>query len=153
MYISPAGVWHVTAEVIKIDTNANTVITSSVRPIATADSCWPRTTSCSNPPFSGLRECSFDVDNYDDALELEYHLHTLTQNATKMLQLAPAPATVIVIGAGLTGMEAACELTSRIRTLFALEGIATRVVLIYHNRLVGSDGRVGTAGDRANLDE
>lgn len=66
--------------------------------------------------------------------------------------LQPSPTTIIVIGAGPTGIEAACELTSRLRTLFALDGIAPRVVPIDHNLLVGSDGRVGATGDRASLD-
>jgi NADH dehydrogenase len=44
-----------------------------------------------------------------------------------------------VVGAGLTGIEAACELPGRLRTLFAGTGIRPRVVLVDHNPVVGSD--------------
>jgi NADH dehydrogenase len=45
---------------------------------------------------------------------------------------------VVVVGAGLTGIEAACELPNRLRMLFADDGVTPRVVLVDHN-LVGSD--------------
>ncbi len=49
-----------------------------------------------------------------------------------------AAATVVVVGAGLTGIEAACELPGRLRTLFAGTGGPPRVVLVDHNHVVGS---------------
>src|SRR5262249_23577496 len=49
---------------------------------------------------------------------------------------APAAATVVVVGAGLTGIETACELPNRLRALFSG---SSRVILVDRNPLVGSD--------------
>ena len=49
----------------------------------------------------------------------------------------PAAATAVVVGAGLTGIETACELPARLTALFP--DIAPRVVLVDHNPHVGSD--------------
>ena len=48
-----------------------------------------------------------------------------------------AAATAVVVGAGLTGIETACELPARLTALFP--DIAARVVLVDHNPHVGSD--------------
>lgn len=54
--------------------------------------------------------------------------------------LTSAAATVVVVGAGLTGIETACELPGRLHALFARgDGVTPRVVLIDHNPFVGSD--------------
>jgi NADH dehydrogenase len=82
----------------------------------------------------GLREFGFDVDTYDGAISLDRHLRTLAGGPP-----SAAAATVVVVGAGLTGIEAACELPSRLRALFAGRGADPRVVLVDRNAFVGSD--------------
>ncbi|KLO32660.1 NAD(P)/FAD-dependent oxidoreductase [Mycobacterium haemophilum] len=135
--LDPAGVAHLTAEVTAIDADANTVTTSSGATYSYDRLVLAAGSHVVKPAIPGLREFGFDVDTYDGALTLEHHLRALAHSAAGLLQ--PAAATVVVIGAGLTGIEAACELPSRLRTLFALDGIAPRVVLVDHNPLVGSD--------------
>lgn len=135
--LDPAGVAHVAAEVTAIDTHANTVATSSGATYSYDRLVLAAGSQVVKPAIPGLREFGFDVDTYDGALALEHHLRALAHGAAKTLR--PAAATVIVIGAGLTGIEAACELPSRLRTLFAVDRVAPRVVLVDHNPLVGSD--------------
>ena len=53
--------------------------------------------------------------------------------------MTPELATVVVVGAGLTGIEAATELPGRLAAVFAGRDIAPRVVLIDHSPKVGSD--------------
>jgi NADH:ubiquinone reductase (H+-translocating) len=114
--LDPAGIGHVTAEVTAVDPANRTVLTAA----------GPRTydrlivalgSSVAVPDLPGLREHGFDVDTYDGAMRLQQHLAGLT-----------AQSTVVVVGAGLTGIEAACELAGR-----------HRVVLVDRNPRVGSD--------------
>lgn len=51
----------------------------------------------------------------------------------------PAVATVIGVGAGLTGIAAACEIPAKLAAAFAGHDVAPRVLLIDHNAEVGSD--------------
>ncbi|GLR88388.1 NAD(P)/FAD-dependent oxidoreductase [Bradyrhizobium iriomotense] len=88
------------------------------------------------PDIPGLGEHAFDVDTYAAALRLENHLTTLGRSAP-----APGRTTVVVVGAGFTGIEAAAEMPSRL----ARAGIAGgRVILIDPNPVVGA-----TIGERA----
>jgi NADH:quinone reductase (non-electrogenic) len=84
------------------------------------------------PDIPGLREFGFDVDTYDGAVTLRRHLAALADGPH-----TPAAATAVVVGAGLTGIETACELPARLAALFG--DITPRVLLIDHNPHVGSD--------------
>ncbi len=84
------------------------------------------------PDIAGLDEFGFDVDTYDSALRLQRHLVEIANG-----QHTLAAATAIVVGAGLTGIETACELPARLATLFG--DITPRVILVDRNRYVGSD--------------
>lgn len=83
------------------------------------------------PPVPGLSEHAYNVDTYGAAERLNRHVEGLVQTRT-----GPARDTAVVIGAGLTGVEIACELPDRMRAA----GIAhPRVVLIDRNSHIGSD--------------
>lgn len=131
--LDPAGVRHVTAEVTEIDPDGRRVTTSAG---ATYD--YDRLVLASGsrvvkPDLKGLQEFGFDVDTYGGAERLRQHLQNLASGAATA---SPASAaTVVVVGAGLTGIETACELPDRLRRL----GLTPRVVLVDHNPLVGSD--------------
>ncbi|KAH7311595.1 hypothetical protein B0I35DRAFT_438414 [Stachybotrys elegans] len=81
--------------------------------------------------IAGLAEHAFDVDGIDAAEKLESHLKQLAT-----LPPSPARDTVVVCGAGFTGIEAATELPGRLRSIFG--GEATPKVV-----LVGNRGEVG----------
>ena len=131
--LDPAGVRHVAAKVTGIDPGARTVTTSQGVTYDYDRLVLASGSQVVKPDLPGLREFGFDVDTYDGALALQHHLRGLAENPP-----TPAAATVVVVGAGLTGVETACELPNRLRELFARADITPRVVLVDHN-LIGSD--------------
>ena len=134
--LDPAGIAHIAAEVTAIHTDARTLTTSSGVTYGYDRLVLASGSHVVKPAIPGLREFGFDVDTYDGAVRLQHHLRRLADGPAEMLQ--PGAATVVVVGAGLTGIEAACELPNRLRTLFSHDGVTPRVVLVDHN-LVGSD--------------
>ena len=78
------------------------------------------------PPIPGLSQFGFDIDTYDAAMRLDAHIAHLPSGGS----------TVLVVGGGLTGIEAAAEMPARLRAA----GIAApRVILADHAPRVGSD--------------
>ena len=136
--LDPAGVAHVTAAVTAIDCSARTV-TAVDGDGRAAIRGYDRLVLASGsrvvkPDIPGLHEFGFDVDTYDGAMALSRHLDRLGDG-----HVTPAAATVLVVGAGLTGIETACELPKRLAAVFAGRDAAPRVVLIDHSPQVGSD--------------
>src|SRR5260370_29472865 len=89
----------------------------------------------------GFAEHAFDVDTYGGAARLNAHLQALPTQSD-----APGQYTVVVVGAGLTGIEAATEMPGKLQPIVA-EAQATRpfrVILADHKPNIGSD-----MGDRA----
>ena len=129
--LDPVGVGHITADVTAIDPGSCTVATS-LGTRAYDRLVMALGSRVVEPDVPGLREFGFDVDTYDGALRLQRHL---VEVASSLHTLAAA--TAIVVGAGLTGIETACELPARLATLFP--DVTPRVILVDHNRYVGSD--------------
>ncbi|HEK1094952.1 TPA: FAD-dependent oxidoreductase [Proteus mirabilis] len=73
-------------------------------------------------PIKGFKEYGFSVDTLEDAQQLEKHLYALKNKPE-----SDARNTVIVVGAGLTGLETAAEMPSRLK---AILGDNVRVVII-----------------------
>ncbi len=132
--LDPAGVAHIATEVTGIDTDARTVTTAGGVAYGYDRLVLAAGSHVVKPAVPGLREFGFDVDTYDGAVRLQHHLQRLADGGP-----TPAAATVVVVGAGLTGIEAASELPTRLRALFTRDGVVPRVVLVDHNPLVGSD--------------
>ena len=88
------------------------------------------------PNLPGLAEHAFDVDTYDGAVRLDAHLQSLPR-----LPMSPGLFTVVVVGTGLTGIEAATEMPDRLRAILARASLnrPVRVILADHNAHVGSD--------------
>lgn len=84
------------------------------------------------PPIPGLATFGFDVDTYRGAQALETHLLGLPATETE------GRATVVIVGAGLTGLEVATEMPGRLVKLFP-DGPAPRVVVVDRQSHVGSD--------------
>jgi NADH:ubiquinone reductase (H+-translocating) len=132
--LDPVGVGHVATEVTAIDTGARTVTASGGDTYGYDRLVLASGSQVLKPDVPGLREFGFDVDTYDGALALQRHLRELADDPP-----TPAAATVVVVGAGLTGIEATCELPQRLRALFPGGSIAPRVILVDRNPVVGSD--------------
>jgi NADH dehydrogenase len=83
------------------------------------------------PGIPGLAEHAFDVDTYGAALRLEHHLTSLGRSAP-----SPGRSTVVVVGAGFTGIEVAAEMPERL-TRAGITG-SHRVMLVDPNTMVGA---------------
>lgn len=82
------------------------------------------------PAIPGLAAASFDVDTYQAAVRLNDHLAALGRRAP-----SPGRSTIVVVGAGFTGIEVATEMPSKC----ARAGISdARVILIDPNPVVGA---------------
>ncbi|MBV9320753.1 MAG: FAD-dependent oxidoreductase [Mycobacterium sp.] len=130
--LDPAGVGHIADEVMTIDTENRTVTTATGRTHRYDRLVLASGSQVVKPDIPGLREFGFDVDTYEGAAALGRHLRRLAEG-----QPTPASATAVVVGAGLTGIEAACELPHRLAPICA--GRRARVLLVDRNPWVGSD--------------
>ena len=83
------------------------------------------------PDIPGLAEHAFDVDTYAAALRLEDHLISLGRSAP-----SPGRSTVVVVGAGFTGIEVAAELPDRL-VRAGITG-SRRIILVDPNPTVGA---------------
>jgi NADH dehydrogenase len=84
------------------------------------------------PPIPGLATFGFDVDTYHGAQALESHLLGLPATG------ADGRATVVIVGAGLTGLEVATEMPGRLAKLFP-NGPSPRVIVVDRRPHIGSD--------------
>ena len=90
------------------------------------------------PPIPGLHTHGFDVDTYEAGCRLNQHVADLPKGASR-----PGQYTAVVVGGGLTGIEAATELVSKLKQ--AREAAVTaqtppvRVILVDRNPWIGSD--------------
>jgi NADH:quinone reductase (non-electrogenic) len=137
--LEPIGVRHVIGEVQGIDplkrevavaTKADREVLSYDRLVLTLGSELVR------PPVPGLAAHGFDVDTYAAAVRLNAHLAALGELAE-----SPGRSTVVVVGAGFTGIEVAAEMPSKLKDARIVDG---RVVLVDSNLVLGR-----TIGDEA----
>ena len=86
------------------------------------------------PDIPGLAEHSFDVDTYRGAMRLARHLERLRDWPDQ-----PGRSTVLVVGAGLTGIETACEMRERLPPPQTRVPDPRRVILADAGAAIGSD--------------
>lgn len=142
--LGPAGVAHVTAEVTAIDADGRRVTTSTGASYSYDRLVLASGSHVVKPALPGLAEFGFDVDTYDGAVRLQQHLQGLAGGP-----LTSAAATVVVVGAGLTGIETACELPGRLHALFARgDGVTPRGTHRPQPLRRLRYGFIGAAGDR-----
>ncbi len=89
------------------------------------------------PNIPGLAEHGFSVDQLDDAIALDRHLHALASRPA-----SKARDTVVVAGGGFTGIEAATEIPSRLREILGKE-TTPRVVIVDRNQAIAPDMGAG----------
>ncbi len=140
--LDPIGVKHVEGEITDID-SAGKAVSCSIRGnprvfpydrlVVALGSRLVR------PAIPGLETHAFDVDTYEAAARLNAHIATLPSRRSRAGQY-----TVLVVGAGLTGIETATEMLGKLRTAIAaapgLEpGSCPRVILADRQPWIGSD--------------
>lgn len=85
------------------------------------------------PDIPGLAEHGFSVDNLDDAIALDRHLHGLAERPAEN-----GRDTVVVAGGGFTGIEAATEMPARLRAILGSDAMP-RVIIIERNGAIAPD--------------
>jgi NADH dehydrogenase len=137
--LGPVGVHRVEGEVVGIDLGGQTVEVAArdgPRTLAYDRLVFALGSQLVRPNIPGLVEHAFDVDTYGGAVRLNAHLRSLPG-----LPESPGRFTVLVVGAGLTGIETATELPGKLRAVLEEAGLDRpfRVILADHNPYVGSD--------------
>lgn len=85
------------------------------------------------PNIPGLAEYGFSVDQLDDAIALDRHLHDLVSNP-----VMNSRDTVVVAGGGFTGIEVATEMPARLRAILG-KNAKPRVVIVERNSAIAPD--------------
>ena len=131
--LDPVGVDHRVAEVREIDpvkqrvsvtTNGGSEVIGYDRLVLALGSQLVR------PAIPGLMSNGFDVDTYAAAVRLDTHLAGLGEQA-----VSEGLATVVIVGAGFTGIEVATEMPGKLEKA-GLSG-NRRVILVDPNPIVG----------------
>jgi NADH dehydrogenase len=132
--LEPIGVEQVTGEVVGIDFDKRQVtcaVGAAHRSISYDRLVFALGSRLVRPDIPGLGEFAFDVDTYDGAARLNTHIQNLSA-----LPHSPGQFTALIVGAGLTGIEAATEMFGKLR---AAGAVAPRVILADHQPRIGSD--------------
>ena len=85
------------------------------------------------PNIPGLAEHGFSVDNLDDAIALDKHLHGLANRPA-----SSGRDTIVVAGGGFTGIEAATEIPARLRAILGKDA-RPRVIIVERNSAIAPD--------------
>lgn len=85
------------------------------------------------PNIPGLAEHGFSVDQLDDAIALDRHLHGLAQRPA-----SKARDTVVVAGGGFTGIEAATEMPGRLAQILGADA-RPRVIIVDRSEAIAPD--------------
>lgn len=85
------------------------------------------------PDEPGIHAHAFSIDQQDEAVELDLHLTSLAGLAESSERN-----TVVVVGAGFTGIELACELPQRLRKVLGAQA-KLNVVLIERGTEIGPE--------------
>ena len=132
--LEPIGVERVAGEVVGIDFETRQVtysVGAAYRSISYDRLVFALGSQLVRPDIPGLGEFAFDVDTYHSAAWLNTHIQSLSAHPH-----SPGQFSALVVGAGLTGIEAATELLGK---LSAAGASAPRVILADHQPRVGSD--------------
>lgn len=140
--LGPIGVARIEAEVTDIDFDHRQVFCSGPggsRAVPYDRLVFALGSRVVRPPIPGLATHAFDVDTYEAGSRLNAHIATLSARPP-----SPGRDTVLVVGGGLTGVEAAAEMPGKLRAALARgrdgggQGMP-RVILADRQPWIGSD--------------
>jgi NADH dehydrogenase len=144
--LDPIGVKIIEGDVTDIDVSERRVACSTVG--GTVSVTYDRLvfalgSRLVRPPIPGLEAYGFDVDTYEAGARLNHHIATLPSRQSSCGQY-----TVLVVGGGLTGIEAAAEMLNKLGAAIAAapasdRRAAPRVILADQGDWIGSDMGAG----------
>ena len=130
--MGPIGIDVVIGEVEGIDAERREVAIAGRAPLPYDRLVFALGSELVRPPIPGLAKHGFDIDTFDAAAKLSTHLATLPDRPP-----SPGRFTALVVGGGLTGVEMASELATRLR---AIAGVSpARVILADRAPCIGSN--------------
>ncbi|HMD62481.1 MAG TPA: FAD-dependent oxidoreductase [Stellaceae bacterium] len=137
--LEPIGVGRLVAEVVDIDfanRRAACLIGSERCQLAYDRLIFALGSRLVRPEIPGLARYAFDVDTYEGAARLNAHIDALPERPP-----SPGQFTALVVGAGLTGIEAATELIAKLRSAHARapQTAEAQVILADRRPRIGSD--------------
>lgn len=139
--LDPIGVKHVEGEITDIDLPGRTVacsIQGNSRAFPYDRLVLALGSHLVRPAIPGLEEHAFDVDTYESASQLNNHIAALPSRRS-----SPGQYTVLVVGSGLTGIEVATEMFTKLHAARAIAGADAarpiRVILADRQPQIGSD--------------
>lgn len=137
--LDPIDVEHLKGNVAGLDLTRQTVQVdtgSGMRSLTYDKLVYALGSRLQRPAIPGLAEFSFDVDTYLGAKRLEQHFASLPASSH-----GDSKYTALIVGAGLTGIEIACELPQRLAMLRNHAGGSEpiRVILADASPTIGSD--------------
>ncbi|TAJ42385.1 MAG: NAD(P)/FAD-dependent oxidoreductase [Reyranella sp.] len=133
--LGPIGVHRLEGEVTGIDIAQRTVAYTtggSFRSVTYDRLVFALGSRLAHPPIPGLGTHAFDVDTHAAAERLNAHIAGLARRESS----SSGQYTVLVVGGGLTGIEAAAEMPGKLR---AAGVAAPHVILADHAPRIGSD--------------
>ncbi len=110
--LEPIGVELVLGDVAGVDADGRRVQLADGRALSYDRLVLALGSELAPAPIPGLAEHGFDIDTYEAATRLAAHLGSLPSRPA-----TPGRYTALVIGGGLTGVEAAAELGTRMREI------------------------------------
>lgn len=137
--LEPIGVGRIEGEVAGIDLDQHAVSIRSnngEKTLAYDRLVFALGSQLRRPSLPGLEKFAFDIDTYNGAAKLKRHLERLPSQPATDGQF-----TVLIVGAGLTGIELAAEMPVRLREIVKRTDLSGdyRVILADHHPHVGSD--------------
>ena len=130
--LAPIGVELVVGAVTGIDRDRREVALAGRAPLTYERLVFALGSELVRPPIPGLAEHAFDIDTFDAAAKLSEHLAALSGRPP-----SPGRFTALVVGGGLTGVEMATELATRLRALSGSN--PARVILADRAPRIGSN--------------
>ena len=135
--LAPIGIGHIAAIVREVDFEGQQIhidVKGTDRELLYDRLVFSLGSALHRPNLPGLAAHGFDVDTYDSAARLRAHLAALRGMPSTL-----ARNTVVVVGAGLTGIEVACEMPHRVASALGETTPSPKVILLDSNASVGSD--------------
>jgi NADH dehydrogenase len=132
--LRPIGVERVEAEITSIDLARREVLCAGRSPFPYDRLVFALGSRLARPPIPGLDAHAFDVDTYEAGCRLNTHIAALPGR-----EASPGRYAALVIGGGLTGIEAAAELPGKLRAAIADPSARPRVILADRQPWIGSD--------------